>query len=85
MRLLATFALLLAIGCGSDNGTPDQGLPQCSPTLQQGGTCSPAQDTACVKSGLMCSCQCGHIWICGQDIACDMGLLPMHDFAVGHD
>jgi hypothetical protein len=77
MRLVAAFALLLAFGCGNDNTSMDAGLPRCSPTLQQGGTCSPTQDTACVNgSGLMCTCECGHIWICGFDIACDMGPPP---------
>jgi hypothetical protein len=85
MRLLAAFALLFAVACGNETASNDMGLPQCSPTLQQGGTCSPTTDTPCLTAGLMCSCECGHTWICGIDIACDMGPAFVHDLSFRGD
>ena len=83
MRLVAAFLLTFALGCGSDNTSTDAGLPHCDPTLLQGGTCSPSLNMPCVNaSGLMCSCECGFVWICGDQIVCSTDMaLPAHDLA----
>jgi hypothetical protein len=78
MRILFAVMLLCAVGCGSDNNsTPDAGLPRCMNTPNQGGLCSASEFAPCINSALLlCSCQCDFLWICGLDIACDMGGPP---------
>ena len=79
MRFLFILALGLGLGvagCGDDDAKPtvDASLPRCAGAPNQGSLCSPDVNTPCMtQSQLLCSCECGYLWICGLDIACDMG------------
>ena len=81
MRFLLILALGLGvIGCGDDDMKPtvDASLPRCAGQPNQGGLCSPDVNQPCVDSSLLlCSCECGFLWICGLDIACDMGTITI--------
>jgi hypothetical protein len=74
--LVLSLGLLCAVGCGDDDtkGADLASVPRCAGEPNQGGLCSPDVNTPCMtESQLYCSCECGYLWICGLDIACDMG------------
>lgn len=78
MRLvyLLAIGLLCAVGCGDDEmmSMPDASLPRCVNTPNQGSLCSPDVNTPCLNGiQLLCSCECGFLWVCGLNVACDMG------------
>jgi hypothetical protein len=82
MRLLfiLSLGLMCAVGCGDDDmkTTVDASLPRCAGQPNQGGLCSPDVNQPCINSSeLLCSCECGFLWICGLDIACDMGTITI--------